>query len=104
MTPAQHFHECGPFCRHVVHCPDCADVYGMCAAHRGDPDSGIRWAPGSVTLTAEELSQVKEALTEAIGSHLNLYLGTFPNGDPEADVVRKQLRAALAILDSKVKR
>ena len=34
----------GITCPHVRFCPDCLAVYGVCRAHRHDPDSGIFWA------------------------------------------------------------
>lgn len=41
-TPAEHFAKCGPFCKHVDHCPKCKNIYGYCGGHK-NPSDGITW-------------------------------------------------------------
>lgn len=44
-TPAQHFKRCGPMCTHVELCRDCANVFGLCDRHKGNPDGTYSWKP-----------------------------------------------------------
>lgn len=43
-TAAEHFRNCGPFCKHVVLCRDCSNIHGLCNAHDGSPDGAFSWA------------------------------------------------------------
>jgi hypothetical protein len=51
-TAAEHFQKCGPFCEHVVFCPECVNVFGVCAFHAGDPSDSIRWKYSGSALLA----------------------------------------------------
>jgi hypothetical protein len=49
-TPREHFEVCGPFCEHVLLCPDCAFT-GLCERHSGQPGDSFTWSAGNPPLS-----------------------------------------------------
>jgi hypothetical protein len=43
MSPERHARACGPFCSHVILCPTCCEVRGVCDDHAGSPAKSYRW-------------------------------------------------------------
>lgn len=62
-TAAEHFSRCGPMCKHVELCRDCANVFGLCAAHAGSPSETFSW-PGSAKEAPKPVTTPEQRIEE----------------------------------------